>query len=376
MELSSDTNVASTSNQSLPQECLSKEIIFIYLIPDNQQSDLFYTTGQTFLILVLYPFVAAFGFIGNTALMVVLVYVREMHTITNFYLGNLAFSNLMTLFLTMTRYIRQFYGSLGFVKAENIGSGVWCILDKDLAHVFFLASFGFVTLVSLERFFAVCCPIKYRNSNSKTRAIKYVTFTWILATITAGVIAPTWWKVTKFCVVWDSQEGNESVTVYSYCDAAGPAFSKLHALIESMYFFVTFGISATCYIMIIIRMRKRQIPGVSTDVQLQAKTTRNQVTRMVVLNGLVYFLCQVPFQIYNLYIYSNSNILSKNEEENLAWAARLLEGVNASVNPIIYTAANSKYRRAFHQTFLQRWMNTNKGSKGPTVVFRIRETRL
>ena len=374
MDLSSVTNLSSTTNQSLLQ-CLSKEIIFIYLIPDHQLSDWFYTAGQSFLIHVLYPLVATFGFIGNTAFLVVLVYVRQMHTITNFYLGNLCLSDLMTLLTTTINYFREVHGSRGLVKVDNMESTVWCILNKAVSHVFFYASFGFVTLVSLERFFAVCYPIKYRISNSKARAIKYVTFTWILAIIAAGVISTTWWNVTKFCVVWDIQERNESATVFSYCDAARPAFSKLHALFESVYFFVTFAISATSYIMIVNRMRKRQIPGASKDSQLQAKTTRNQVARMVVLNGLVFFLFQVLFQIYNLYTYANTTIFVKREVTSLAWAARLLEGINASINPIIYTAANPKYRQAFHQTFRQRCINTDKRNKLP-VISKSHETRL
>ena len=377
MESSSDTNITSASNQSLPQECLSNEISFVYLIPDNELRDWFHTAGRTFLILVLCPLVSVFGFIGNTAFLLVLVYVREMHTIANLYLGNLAISDLIVLLLLNTNYIRRFYGTHGFFKADNIKSSIWCILDEAVAHVFFYASFGFVTLVSLERFFAVCYPIKYRNSNSKARAIKYVTFTWILAIITTAVIAPTWWRVTQFCVVWNTQEGNESVTVYSYCGAAGSAFSKLHNLIESVYFFVTFGISATLYIMTINRLRKRQIPGASKNMQLQAKTTRNQVARMVVLNGLVYFLCQIPFQIYNLYNYSNINILTKSEEQNLAWSGRLLHVINSSVNPIIYTALNSKYRRAFYDTFLQRFINANRGNEVLLpVISRTHETRV
>ena len=372
MDLHNFTNITLTGNQSLPKECLSNEMSFIYIIVVNELRNLFYTTGQTLLILVLCPIVAAFGFFGNTALLIVLVSVRDMHTITNFYLGNLAVSDLMELLLQTIRYLRVFYGTSGFVKAENIDRSLLCILDKAVPHVFFFASFGFVTLVSLERFYAVCYPIKYRNSNSRTRAIKYVTFTWILATITTVVITPTWWKVTKFCVVW---EGNVSATVYSYCDAAGPAFSKLHALIEGVYCFVSMGMCVTSYIMIINRLRKRQIPGVSKKIELQAKNTRNQVTRMVVLNGLVYFLCQAPYQIYNLYIYSNNIDFTTNAENSFSWIGRLLHIINSSVNPIIYTAANSKYRQAFHQTFLRRCSNTQNRNK-MRVISRACETRL
>ena len=119
MELFSVTNRTSMVNQSLPQECLSSEIAFFYLIPDNQRSDMFFTTGQTFLILVLYPLVAAFGFIGNTAFLIVLVYVREMHTVTNFYLRNLAISGTMVLLITVAIFFRASYGSHDFANADN-----------------------------------------------------------------------------------------------------------------------------------------------------------------------------------------------------------------------------------------------------------------
>ena len=130
MESSKVTNITSTVNESLPQKCLSLETIFIYLIPDNHLSDWFYTTGQKFLILILSPLVSSFGVIGNTAFLIVLVHVQDMHTVTNFYLGNLAISDLLETLLSSIRYFRQFYGSHGFVKAENIESSLWCTMDK------------------------------------------------------------------------------------------------------------------------------------------------------------------------------------------------------------------------------------------------------
>ena len=129
MEVSSVTTPTSTGNQSLPLKCLSNDIAAFYLILDHQQSDLFYTKGQALLIQVLYPLVAAFGFIGNTAFLVVLVYVREMYTVTNFYLGNLAISDTMVLtcILSVITFFRELYGSHGFANADNVGSAVGCI---------------------------------------------------------------------------------------------------------------------------------------------------------------------------------------------------------------------------------------------------------
>ena len=89
---------------------------------------------------------------------------------------------------------------------------------------------------------------------------------------------------------------------------------------------------------------------------------RNQVSRMVILNGAVFFLCQVPFQIYNLYRYSDGILLTEKQSYSLAWTARLLGAVNASVNPIIYTTASSRYRKAFVFTFCRNFKANEKNN--------------
>ena len=68
-------------------------------------------------------------------------------------MGNLAISDLTILIsTTTTNFFREIYGSSGFVKADKIESNVWCMLNEAVSHVFIYASFGFMTLVSLETF--------------------------------------------------------------------------------------------------------------------------------------------------------------------------------------------------------------------------------
>ena len=89
------------------------------------------------------------------------------------------------------------------------------------------------------------------------------------------------------------------------------------------------------------------------------------MTRMVMINSLVFILCLLPFQIYNINVYSGVLHLTKGDLHTLDWTARLLESTNASANPIIYTATNSRYREAFLQIFCRR---VNKTITSPKIT--------
>ena len=363
--------MSTNNSQKLPPECLTNGTLLVYLIPEDQRSEWFYSSWQIIVITILFPIISVFAVIGNSALLIVIFRIREMRTITNFYLGNLAVADLVHASLSAFRYLRWYLASHELLIVENVKSSILCTLNKALAHMFFFASFGLVVLVSFERYLAVCFPLKYRTHNTKNRAIRYVVLIWLIALITTCMTIPNWWDVHKFCVIWDT---NGTYDIFENCESKRSAFEDLHDLIEALYFIITFGASAICYIMIIRTLRRRATASaLHTDrsTQLKAKITRNQVARMVILNGVVFFLCQVPFQIYNLYTYSDSTFLTEKQASSLAWTARFLEGVNSSVNPIIYTAANSKYRQAFVLTFCY----TVKGNKRSPNATKKQETR-
>ncbi len=350
------------SSQQLPPECFTNETLLVYLIPEDQRSEWFYNSWQVIVITILFPVISAFAVIGNSALLFVIFKIREMRTITNIYLGNLAIADLAYASVSLFHYVLLYKTSHELLIVENSKSSILCILRKAVAHIFFFASFGFVALVSFERFLAVCFPLKYRTHNTKNRAIRYVALIWLIALITTCMILPNWWDVHKLCVIWDT---NGTYDIFGNCESKRSVFEDLHDLIEAVYFFLAFGASVVFYIMIIQTLRRRATSStLHTDrsIQLKAKVMRNQVARMVILNGAVFFLCQVPFQIYNLYTYSDNTFLTENQSYTLAWTARLLGSVNSSVNPIIYTAASSKYRQAFVLTFCRK-VESNEQNK-------------
>ncbi len=371
--------VVNNISQTLPDECLTNDTLKVYLIPDDQLNQWFYTQLDIILITVLLPVISAVGLILNSALLIVIVKVREMQTITNFYLGNLAISDFMFILIKLISYLCQYYESKGLLFVDNIGSTLMCVLENASIHIFFFASFAFVVLVSSERFYAVCSPIKYRIllSHSKKRALKYVISTWTMSVLLAFFMSPFWSRVTKFCVIWDV---NGTYDILSYCgsheSAAGLTYT--HAVIEQIYFFLAFGASTVFYVAILKTLTKRQTSTAlcnNMTHQIRAKSVRNQVARMVIINGLVFFLCLIPSEIYNIYIYSGGVFFTDDQANTLEWIARLMEAVNSSVNPIVYTVASSRYRKAFVETFCCKEKTINRTTSLETLAIKP-DTRL
>ncbi len=341
-------------SQDLPPECLTNDTLLVYLIPEDQLNEWFYSSWQINVIYILIPIISVLAVIGNSALLVVIFKIQEMRTITNFYLGNLAVADLSYATILLLTFALLYKGSHGLLIVDNNSSRILCTLYKAVVHIVLFASFGFVVLVSFERYLAVCFPLKYRTHSNKNRATRYAASIWLIALITTCIILPYWWDVHKFCVSWDT---NATYEIFATCESTNSVFEDLHDLIEAFYFFITFGASAVLYVIIVNTLRKRATSDIlSTDrsVQLKAKVMRNQVVRMVMLNSAVFFLCQVPFQIYNLYTYSDSSLLTRKQTSLLSWTARLLGAVNSCANPIIYTAANSRYRQAFVLAFCRK----------------------
>ncbi len=356
------------SSKALPSECMNNEtLLLVYLIPDDQRSELFYTSWQTVIITVLFPVISVFALIGNSSLLIVIVKIREMRTIANFYLGNLAVADLMTVSLGLIRILRLYYVSHGLVTFANIESTMMCVLDKLCVHIVFFASSGFVVLVSSERFYAICCPLEYRIlSHNKKRALKYVASTWIIAIGIALVISPAWSKVDNVCVIWDI---NGAYNIFFYCESVVSRFQfqEFHALSETIYFFLAFVTSTVFYIFIVNKLRKRQTICYNGSQQVRAKAMTNQVAKMVIINGLVFFLCQAPYNIHLvLYTYTDGVFLTKHQISTLGWITRLLHQVNSSANPLIYTTLSSRYRQAFVQTFCHKF-KVGKQRRCPAV---------
>ena len=126
-----------------------------------------------------FPAIMLFGLISNLSFLFVLIRVRQMRTITNFYLANLAVADFLYLLMQgLTTGLNVL--TYGIVQGQFYKSALGCVIGGTFLYMPYFTSIGLITLVTFERFIGICFPLKSRIMSSKSRTVKLVILIWIL----------------------------------------------------------------------------------------------------------------------------------------------------------------------------------------------------
>ena len=148
---------------------------------------------------IVQPILGFFGVTLNACFLVMLFRDKDMRTITNFYLANLAVADsiflaynsileLISLYATPYSSDRAFTGQYG------------CIYHSIIYYTTFYVALFLVTLVSMDRFLAICHPLSHRKIAGKNRAVKLVISAWLLAlSISIGYYIPITGRNNLMC---------------------------------------------------------------------------------------------------------------------------------------------------------------------------------
>ena len=314
-----------------------------------------YTTGETIGITLALSIISVGGILGNSALMAVIVFVPDMHTAMNIYLGTLASADLLYCLCTLWDLLWTYFSSDSIAFAQPYRSDIGCVITESLVHLTLFLSMGIIPLVSLERFLAVCCPLRHRYMASKNRTIKLLILVGIIAAMLTGIVVPSYSKLLEICVIWPAtNEFSDLPTTFYQCGPVKPNFVIVHRVGENVFFVLILLISTIWYGKVIAYLTRRvssEYLNGQPSYQTNSLKTRNHVALMVIVNGLVFFCCLFPYQFFNFYIYMGFSWLTKHQFYIFSWVARIFGRLNSVLNPIIYTAINPNYRQAFVEMF-------------------------
>ncbi len=152
------------------------------VVPSKNIEKYTYSTGDELFVTVCLPIVAGIGILTNTAFLFTLFRVPAMRTMTNFYLGNLAFSDVGFLIMMLIRFTWTYYKLAPIEQGIAWPSLFGCTVPRVVTYCLHYSSVFLVTLVTLERYFAICYPLKHRAVlNGSKRAVKLVAVSWALS---------------------------------------------------------------------------------------------------------------------------------------------------------------------------------------------------
>ena len=306
----------------------------------------FYSREASFIIKVILPIIFIIGILGNMAFFLLLVRVQSMRTITNFYLANLAAADLMILIIE-TMFQAWCYRSSIVSWNYPFHTSFGCSLFFFGYYVFYSASNFLIAKVSIDRYMAICQPLKYRNLKLKKQKT-YITagLIWILSILFGALNVPSFARLVDVCIEWPTNKRYKHFpSVARRCDPIYPLMETISGFVSFVPFFIALIITVYNNIRIVQRF-KQPAPGNNED-QARRKIKR-RVTWMLIANSTIFFCFLAP-SIFLEGFSRISDALSGNVI--LIRISFILAMVNSAINPILYGVVSPSYRRGFLKAF-------------------------
>ncbi len=317
-------------------------------------SKLLYTDVERILITIIYPMIFALGLVGNFAFLLVILRLPRMRTVTNVYLANLAIADICFLSLAIGDKFGRYFASPISGDQYPIGQ-IGCIFIITFKNASEFVSLYLITMVTIEKYYAICKPYQHRAKfGGKRRSMKLAILGWILAVCFACTLIPAYWTLQTICILWPESSSYSIPTVFGFCRPVADWTVHFANGAQTIPFFIALIGNFSMYIFILQAMkeRSRALASHSSNPSFLLQTKyKNQLSRMIVVNGIVFFVCLSPFQFTSFAIMvlnsAHVHLLSHSHLEVWQHVCRILLYINAAINSFVYSVTNDKYRKSF-----------------------------
>ncbi len=328
------------------------------LVRDDDHADNFlYSRFDDVIYMILHPIVVALGIPGNAAFLFMVYRLAHMRTPVNFFLVNLAITDIIYLSAQSALLWLMFF-STPLSYRFPFDTSLSCIIIYFIGYISHYCSISMITLISIERFYAICHPLKHRRMQSKKHIRRAITVAYIVSTVLTLFTLLKRMEIFKFCFDWlDTERYKNMVKVFRVCGPllSNPGIVVSTELIYIALFFIAAIINSVLYARIIVVLGSRSALAVNGAAEQQGVSIRNQVARALVINGILFFLTQIPMRLNDindiLQALDIPLIPPSTQKTNFFSFALLLLSVNSALNPYVYAFSSSNYRQGFKDAF-------------------------
>uniref|UniRef100_A0A1A8FAL3 Gastrin/cholecystokinin type B receptor n=1 Tax=Nothobranchius korthausae TaxID=1143690 RepID=A0A1A8FAL3_9TELE len=345
--------------------------------------------------IMLYSLIFFLSVFGNLLIIVVLTVNKRMRTVTNTFLLSLAVSDLM-----MAIFCMPFTLIPNILKDFIFGASMCKIVSYLMGTSVSISTFSLVA-IAIERYSAICNPLKSRVWQTRSHAYRVIAATWVLAFIimipypiishldsfqradntTAHRCRHKWplesaeqiWYILLLLVLF-AIPGVVMIVAYGLISRElyrGIRFEMGHKKDSTD---VKNGLTSTvsngsddgdgCYVNVVQRPHSLEMSTMSaastrpmkaerprsntSEAKLEAK---KRVIRMLVVIVVLFFLCWMPLYCVNTWrAFDDVSATRALSGAPIAFI-HLLSYTSACVNPIIYCFMNTRFRKALLATF-------------------------
>ncbi|XP_028255236.1 thyrotropin-releasing hormone receptor b [Parambassis ranga] len=297
--------------------------------------------------------ICALGIVGNVMVILVVLTTKHMRTPTNCYLVSLAVADLMVLTAAGLPTITD------SIFASWVFGHYGCLCITYFQYLGINASSCSITAFTIERYIAICHPIKAQFLCTLSRAKKIILFVWAFTSL--------------YCVMWfylsDIQElVYDNVTIIT-CGYRVPRklYLPIYFFDFGVFFVLPLLLSAVLYGLIARILFLNPLPPDPKDKKKNGHnnhagnkgascknsrhssstaTSRRQVTKMLAVVVVLFAVLWMP---YRTLVVVNSFLEMAYLDTWFVLFCRICIYLNSAINPVIYNAMSQKFRAAFRK---------------------------
>ncbi|XP_055838011.1 orexin/Hypocretin receptor type 1-like isoform X2 [Episyrphus balteatus] len=318
------------------------QFLFDYLYPKTSEWILIFVHGLVFIT----------GLVGN-ALVCIAVYTNySMRTVTNVFIVNLAVADFLVILVCLPPSVVWDVTETWFLGQSM------CKIVLYFQTVSVTVSVLTLTFISVDRWYAICFPLRYRTKIS--RAIASVSFIWIVALLS---------DIPEFLALHLKKPKLRFESVlFTQCGTTWDLQTEMNFYLTQLVllYILPLMLMMIAYFKIVrILWKSDTIPGhresrthqyscgylrgnstmvnSSTMGQLRA---RRKAAKMLVAVVVMFATCYFPVHVFNLLRYTG-NLHGGEITTIFSLCSHWLCYANSAVNPVIYNFMSGKFRREF-----------------------------
>ncbi|KAJ0019448.1 hypothetical protein NQD34_007017 [Periophthalmus magnuspinnatus] len=289
------------------------------------------------LIIPCYTVVALVGVFGNYLLLYVICRTRKMHNVTNFFIGNLAFSDMLMCATCVPFTLAYAFNPHGWVFGRFM-----CYLVYLIQPVTVYVSVFTLTAIGVDRYYATVHPLKKRLSVLSCTYL--LTGIWLLScSLVAPAVAHTYHVEFK----------NEGFTI---CEEfwMGQEHQRLAYAYSTLFVTYVLPLSALCisYLCISVKLRNCVVPGHLTETQAETQRMRKRKTfRLVSLVVAAFGICWMPISVFNVLRDIDIGLIDKRYFLLIQLLCHLCAMSSSCCNPFLYAWLHDRFRAELRKMF-------------------------
>ncbi|XP_026503019.1 G-protein coupled receptor 54-like [Terrapene carolina triunguis] len=298
---------------------------------------------DAWLVPLFYALVMLLGLVGNSLVIYVVSKHRQMRTATNFYIANLATTDIIFL-VCCVPFTATLYPLPSWIFGDFM-----CKLVNYLQQVTAQATCITLTAMSMDRCYATLYPLQSLRYRTPRVAMGVSVAIWISSFLLSLPIAMYhrtevgyWYGLRTYCIeAFASKIQERSIILYTFL---------------AVYLLPLLTI-CLCYSVMLKRVGRPIVEPIDHNYQQvhhlseHSVAMRAKVSKMVVVIVVLFTVCWGPIQLYLLFQGFYGSFQANYETYKIKTWANCMSYANSSINPIVYAFMGDSFRKSFKKAF-------------------------